>query len=288
MAEMPAALHSRTAKARVAWTGLALAMILFPSIALPRSTPLANVDKGRGEPVIVLIHGLGQDGTLWNRVVPALEARHRLVIVDLPGHGGSPPLSSPSVPAVAEALDRTLKERNVKRALLVGHSYGGLIALEEAAAHPERVLGIISIDLATYVPVDSERVANLNQIIEERYPLFIQGVFTPMTHDSSQVDSVLAKAERVPRPVLAAYFRSVWRTDLRERIRSLKTPVLVLTTAETWPGSESWENARTRLGFVTAGPVQGRRIMGSGHLIPIDQPDSLATAIEEYASGLKR
>jgi pimeloyl-ACP methyl ester carboxylesterase len=236
----------------------------------------------------VLIHGLGQDGKLWDRVAPALAARHRVVIVDLPGHGGSPPLSSPSVPAVAEALDRTLKEQNVKRALLVGHSYGGLIALEEAAAHPERALGIISIDLATYVPVDSERIANLNQIIEQRYQLFVQGVFSTMTHDSTQVDSVVAKAERVPRPVLAAYFRNVWRTDLRERIRPLKTPMLVVTTAETWPGSEPWENARTRLGFMTAGPVQGRRIMGSGHLIPIDQPDSLAKVIEEYASGLKR
>ena len=48
----------------------------------------------------------------------------------------------------------------MKKAILVGHSYGGLVALQEAASHPDRALGVVSIDLATYTNLDSSRVAN--------------------------------------------------------------------------------------------------------------------------------
>jgi pimeloyl-ACP methyl ester carboxylesterase len=269
-------------------SALLLPILLIPCLARSGQPPLAISERGRGDPAIVLIHGLGEDGHLWDRVAPTLWQRHRLVIVDLPGHGRSAPLSSASVSAVSEALDRTLQDRKVKGALLVGHSYGGLVALEEAGAHPERAAGVVSIDLATYVPVDSEQIASLDQILTQRYTVFVDGIFRKMTRDSTQIDSVVAKAFRVPQPVLSDYFRNYWRTDLRPVIRQMKTPILVVVTANTWPPQESWASARERLGFETAGAAVGRRISNSGHLIPIDQPDTLVTAIEEFASGLKR
>lgn len=249
---------------------------------------LALSTRGSGEPTLVLIHGLGMDRSAWDRVVPALETRHKVVTVELPGHGASAPLAKVSVVAVAEELDRTLRREKVKNPVLVGHSYGGLVALEAAAANPGRVRGVISIDLATYVPVDSERVANLVELIETRYPLFIRGVFPPMVRDSTQVDSVIAKADRVPRETMAAYFRDAWTTDLRPRVRNLKTPVLLIATDTTWPNGESWDTARKRLGYETGGPVTSKRISGSGHMVPLDKPDTLAVAILEFTSTLKK
>lgn len=268
-------------------TLVALAATLSATPAASKQPPLSLSERGHGEPTIVLVHGLGQDKHLWDRVAPTLWQHHRVVMVDLPGHGASPPLPSVTVNAVTEALDQTLQERNVKHALLVGHSYGGLIVLQEAAAHPERAAGVVSIDMATYLPVDSTRVAALDQILSQRYTVFVDGIFRRMTRDSTQSDSVVAKALRVPQPVLSDYFRTVWRTDLRPTIQPVTAPILVVATTETWPPQESWTNARKRLGFETAGPAVGRRIENSGHLIPLEQPDTLATAIEEFAAGLK-
>jgi len=281
----------RARLARAAATGtllLALTASLVPQPARSRQTPLAFSERGRGDPAIVLIHGLGEDRHLWDRVAPTLWQHHRLLIVELPGHGASAPLPSASVNAVSEALDGTLQDRKVKKALLVGSSYGALIALDEAAAHPERAAGIVSIDMATYIPVDSARVAALDQILSQRYTVFVDGIFRRMTRDSTQADSVVAKAFRVSQPVLSDYFRNFWRTDLRQTIQPITAPMLVVTTTETWPPQESWTSARRRLGLETAGPAVGRRVLNSGHLIPIDQPDTLATAIEEFASSLKR
>ena len=267
---------------------VALAVALVANRADSKQASLALSERGHGEPAIVLIHGLGQDRHLWDRVSPTLGQHHRLLTVDLPGHGASAPIASATVDGVSQALEQTLKDRNVKRALLVGDSYGALIALDEAAMHPERAIGVVSIDLATYLPFDSTRIASLDQILSQRYTVFVDGIFRRMTRDSTQVDSVVAKAFRVPQPVLSDYFRNFWRTDLRPTIAPLRTPILVVTTKDTWPPQESWTSARKRLGFETAGPAVGRRIENSGHLIPLDQPDTLATAIEEFASGLKR
>jgi pimeloyl-ACP methyl ester carboxylesterase len=275
----------------VLWAVFCLAVLLgalLPATARPGQPPLAAVERGNGKPTLVLIHGPGQDRSTWNRLAPLLEGRFRLLLVELPGHGQSSAISKVSVDAVAEALDRTLKERKVKQAVLVGQSYGGLVALQEAAKHPDRAAGVVSIDIATYVEIDSGRVAKLEELIAQRYPLFVRGVFETMTRDSSQVDSVIAKAGLVPREVLAEYFRDAWRVDLRPRILSLKSPVLVVATDTTWPAAESWTSVRSRLGYETAGPAIGRRIWGSAHLVQLDQPDSLAAAISDFAETFRK
>jgi hypothetical protein len=76
--------------------------------------------------------------------------------------------------------------------------------------------------------------------------------------------------------------------DLRPRIKKLKQPIMVVLTDQTWSEAESWSSARARLGYETAGPAIGRRIYLSGHLIPLDQPDSLAAAILDFAATLHR
>jgi pimeloyl-ACP methyl ester carboxylesterase len=272
-------------------TALCLAVILgalLPSTARPEQPALAVEERGSGKPTLVLIHGLGQDRSTWNRLAPLLEGRFRLLLVELPGHGQSGAIPVVSVDAIAEALDRTLKERKVKQAVLVGQSYGGLVALQEAAKHPDRAAGVVSIDIATYLEIDPERVAKLEELLTQRYPLFVRGVFETMTRDSSQIDSVVATASLVPREVLAGYFRDAWRVDLRPKILRLKAPVLVVATDTTWPAAESWTSLRTRLGYETAGPAIGRRIWGSAHFVQIDQPDSLAAAISDFAETFRK
>ena len=82
------------------------------------------------------------------------------------------------------------------------------------------------------------------------------------------------------------YLRDSWRTDLRDRIRGLKTPIHVIVTASTWPPSIPWEAARARFGYETRGPVTGYRVANSAHLVMRDQPDTLAALVEGIAAGL--
>lgn len=90
---------------------------------------------------VVLLHGLAANQAFWQlNVLLSLARSHRVTIYDLRGHGysGMPPSGYTSA-AMAEDLHHLLNHLNIPRADLVGHSFGGCVALNYAVLHPERV-----------------------------------------------------------------------------------------------------------------------------------------------------
>lgn len=243
-------------------------------------------ETGSGEPVIVLVHGLGADRGVWDAVTRLLSERHRVIAVDLPGHGRSAAADSVRVAWVADALGQTLKDAGVKRALLVGHSYGGLVALD-AASRSKRASGVVVVDIGAYNPVAPARIASLDTLLSLRYAAFIPTVYRGMSSDSSGRAWLLEKAMAVPQSVLTAYFRDAWRADLRPAAARLKVPLLVAATGMLWPQGQPWDSVRVRLGYGAVRRVEGLRIEDSAHFVPLDQPDTLAAAIERFARTLR-
>lgn len=101
------------------------------------------MDQGGSDtgPLVVLLHGLGHTGEVWRPLAGALAPAVSWVIVDLPGHGRSPWTGQYSVTAVTAAVARQLPRR--RPAVVVGHSFGGVVALALAATNiaPAAVLG---------------------------------------------------------------------------------------------------------------------------------------------------
>lgn len=267
---------------------LAIAGLLILAGVAAAADRMASESRGKGTPTIVLIHSIGGDRSDWDPVAPALAKRHRLLLVDLPGHGRSSPPDTETVASAARALEQVLARNKVTRALLVGHSYGALVALEIAAAQPKFAAAVVAIDAATFTQADSTQVAEVERILQERYPVFVRAIYERMSTDQVQCDSLIAHAMRVKPEVLGSYFRDAWRVDMRPRIKSMTTPVHLIATSQLWPPAESWTSARARLGYMTAGSAMGYRIQGSAHYITIDQPDSLVQVIERIAERTPR
>ncbi len=112
----------------------------FPT--LPRSSTLhgaAYVEAGDGEPV-VLIHGVGLRLEAWAPQIESLAATHRVIAVDLPGHGASSPIGQGSkLAAFVDWFVIALDDLGLDSANVVGHSMGALIAGGCAVTAPERV-----------------------------------------------------------------------------------------------------------------------------------------------------
>lgn len=99
-------------------------------------------------PVAVLLHGFASSTSTWDRLAPALARSHRVIAVDLPGNG----LSSRPAGSVAYTPDgqmamltKVLEDARVARFDVVGHSYGGFLALRWAAREPERIRSVVAI-----------------------------------------------------------------------------------------------------------------------------------------------
>lgn len=112
------------------------------------------------QPTVVFVHGADHDHSVWN-LQSRYVAHHgsSVLAVDLPGHGRSegPPLAR--VEDMAAWLMALLDACGVGRASLVGHSMGSLVALEAAAAHPERIERAALLGTAAPMPV-SDRLLN--------------------------------------------------------------------------------------------------------------------------------
>ena len=109
---------------------------------------LSTYVMGSGPPLL-LLHGLGAFKVTWVPLLSRFAATHRVIVPDLPGHGGSGKPNAEYTPRFfANAMIRLLDELGVERAAVVGNSLGGRVALELALRNPSRVAALALLDPA--------------------------------------------------------------------------------------------------------------------------------------------
>jgi pimeloyl-ACP methyl ester carboxylesterase len=133
------------------------------------------------KPVVIFVHGAGSDHTVWQ-----LPARwfawhgHSVLAVDLPGHGRSEGRALESVPEQAQWLVRVMDAAGVAHAAIVGHSMGGAIALEAAAALPERASRIALLGTAAEIAVNAELLDAARAAPERAYQMMTAWAHSPV------------------------------------------------------------------------------------------------------------
>jgi len=109
-------------------------------------------ERGSGTP-LVLVHGLGGSTELWKHVAGPLAEDFRVVMYDLRGSGLSAVPPGPySLEELAADLDGVIEALGLGRVLLMGHSMSGALVLAYAAAHPEKVLGVVGVGAPSEIP----------------------------------------------------------------------------------------------------------------------------------------
>ncbi len=131
------------------------------TVAGPRG-PLVYWRGGSGS-LVVFLHGANDQSGAWARVAGPAKARHRVLVSDLPGHGGSGPKDGPlGVADLYAGVEALLDaEARGERATLVGNSMGGWLAMLYAHRHPDRVSGVVLVNGAVPRGDGSEAKVNL-------------------------------------------------------------------------------------------------------------------------------
>ena len=129
---------------------LALPGLRYDCVEVSRGQHVLAGSAGAGSEAVLLVHGLGDQAHRdWRYVIPELSKRYRVVAVDLPGFGGSPPLPQGySFDALAAVLAEVLDRQSLARVHVVGHSLGGALSLHFAHAYPQRTDRLVLVDAA--------------------------------------------------------------------------------------------------------------------------------------------
>lgn len=143
---------------------------------LYKNTKIAYSETGKGT-TLVLLHGFLENSTMWNPHVEELAKRNRVVCVDLLGHGQTNCLGYVhSMEDQADMVHHVLHELKIRKAILVGHSMGGYIALAFAELYPEMMKGLVLMNSTSRADSD-ERKTNRDRAIlavKQNYTTFIR------------------------------------------------------------------------------------------------------------------
>jgi pimeloyl-ACP methyl ester carboxylesterase len=125
---------------------------------------LAWRDSGTSGPPVVLIHGITEDHRAWDDFVPELSRDARVIRIDLPGHGRSPPLERYSAPALVTPVAELVRELGLDRPHVIGHSLGGLVATLLGGLVPVR--SILNVDQSLRLGPFIERIRAIAKRLE--------------------------------------------------------------------------------------------------------------------------
>ncbi len=113
-----------------------------------RDLSLQVTEWSRRGPACVLLHGFGDNSSVWSHLTPQIMSRFRVVAIDLRGHGNSDwdPQTRYNTETLTADLAEVINSFDFARTILIGHSWGAAIATRFAAAQPATVSGLVIVD----------------------------------------------------------------------------------------------------------------------------------------------
>lgn len=242
---------------------------------------LAYEDRGAGKPAFVFVHGWTCNRTFFAPQAAHFARRHRVVSVDLRGHGESDKPQGPyPLAAYADDLAYLIEQLGLGPVVAVGHSSGGMTVLQLAAAHPDRVAAIVMVDPAPFVS-PPERRASMEAMVaaieagnhEPRRQFIANTMFLP-TSDRKLVEDVLTVMLAAPSHVAASTARATLAFDGPAVAHNVKVPALHL--AATPP-----RNPPHLMSQWLPTVVNGWTV-GAGHFSQLEVPDQVNAMIESF------
>lgn len=233
---------------------------------------------GQGS-AILLTHGFGATGRMWDEQIEQFTDRHQLIVWDLPGHGESPFPEKPITPdRLVEDMKAVLDATEVDRAVLIGIGVGGTLSLRFWRAHPERVRGLVLIGTMPGLrsgfarEISNQRASQLAAAVERDGLDALEG--------GAEVDPRLHAG---PAGIAAAVRSLLIQTDdgALPWLGQIDVPVLIIAGSEDRPNLTAAE-------FMARTIPNARKaiIPRANHAANVHKPEAVNAAIAEFLSRL--
>ena len=245
---------------------------------------LSYEEAGEGEPPVLLVHGWCCD---HHYLVPQFEhfvgRGHRVVAVDLRGHGSSDkPHQVYAMQVFADDLAWMCQRLELAKPVVVGHSMGGIVAFDLAARYPELPSAVVMLDAAVVLP-SAARAAIPSLLEKLRGPDFravlreyaSNSLFIP-TDDNRRKERILQSMSSAPQHVVVSAFEGLRDYDPTEAAGKLSVPGVYIAADELQPRSDM-ERFHEMFPEILYG-----KTVGSGHFCQLEVSEQVNAMIDRF------
>ncbi|MBN8704317.1 MAG: alpha/beta hydrolase [Bacteroidetes bacterium] len=250
--------------------------------------PLSILIRGKGIPV-VLIHGFPLSSQIWQNQ-ESLSTQYTLITPELPGMGETPYEEPFSIESLADGLADALKSNGFERAIILGHSMGGYIALAFASKWPSMVAGLGLVASHPYAD-SSEAKSGRRQMIERIHKeksFFVADVMTPklFAPDTIKYNSKLVESVKVimrqakDQAVINCQEAMSARQDRSFNLVKIKVPVGLF-----YGKYDASINEQMQREIAAMNPNSSLTVLdNAGHMPMMEQPEAFNSALEHFLS----
>ena len=257
-------------------------------MGLASHTTLPLVERGRGKPVVFL-HGYPLSHEIWEPQLATLSTGHHVVLLDLPGYGLAREWPVPdSLAGFAELVHRTLNRHFSSPTVIVGHSFGGYVALEMFRNHPGQFRALVLTNTRSEpdgAEARENRLATARRLEDPSQHLDVEatarGLVSPRTWDGAGAlpETVRRIVRDVPsRTIIGTLTAMAGRADLTPVLSTVQVPSLVI-----WGEQDVLiPPAQTRAMVARLRGSSGVGIPEAGHLPSLEAPVVFARAVDDF------
>lgn len=223
---------------------------------------------------LVFIHGWGATAKIFETVFYYLRDEFNIRYFDLPGFGNTPIEKVMTLKDYADFVYKFLKENDIKEPIIIGHSFGGAVAVKLALLHPESVFRLILVS-ASVVRQPRHKIMLIKKIADfikpflpEKLRKIILKILKLDKTDYAQIDSQKLKET----------FKNVINEDLSPYLSAIKIPTLVI-----W--GEKDTITLLKEGEIIAKSIPNAKlsvIKNAGHFRFLEKPEEFTELIKEF------
>lgn len=241
---------------------------------------------------LIFLHGIGGAARAWRRELATFGNSFRAIAWDMPGYGGSAPLASVSIAALADALQQFIAQLGATRPILVGHSIGGMIVQKWLVQSPKLASAVVLAQTSpAFGKADGDwqksfiaaRLGPLDrgETMKSLAPSLVQEL---VGDDPDPEGMELAREcmASVPEASYRAMMLALIGFDQRSTLKDIAVPTLLLS------GSKD-SNAPAPMMAKTATYVPGAEyveLAGVGHLANLERPDAFDAALARFLNSV--
>lgn len=257
-------------------------------ITRPDGTRIAYSVSGQASgTALILSNSLATDARMWEKVLPDLQAKYRVITYDTRGHGESVCTSaSPSLSELAQDLVAVLDAANVAKAWMAGVSLGGMTGMTLALEQPERLLGLMACNCRARINAEGiagwdQRVQLFSQQgIDALVPATLERWFAPdiRSGDSALMQRMSEIIRATSLPGYVSCVNAIKGMAMHDHLHRINLPMLYLAGAQDGGAPVSEMQAM-------AAEVKGSRCVvldPCGHISPMQRPQDFVRTLNDF------